>query len=440
MRCVLLTLLVWLLGSDAVWATGPIQRPNIVFLLADDLGYGDLACYGHSIIQTPHLDKLAAEGMKLTHCYAAMPVCSPSRAAILTGRIPHRYGIREFIGPGGKVFLPKTEITVATLLKSAGYRTGFVGKWHLCGTLDGSQPTPGDHGFDFWFATQNNARPSHRNPNNFVRNGQEVGPLKGYSAELVVQEGIEFIQGVKDQPFVLFVWFHEPHVPLGTAEEFLKLYEKVEDPNRRLYYGNVSQLDAAVGRLLKALDDMNLRDKTLIFFTSDNGPEKLNAYPGCQACYGSAGPFRGMKLSLYEGGIRVPGIIRWPGRIKPGTVCTEPISGVDFLPTLCEVTGVTTPQNRAWDGVSILPVFEGKSLKRTTPLYWQYQRTGSPMKIAIRQGPWKLLSDTAFRTFELYHLLDDEKESKNLAEAMPERVKAMADVMRKIYGDCNERK
>lgn len=437
----LATLLLAMPFATAAQEKGSAERkPNFVHILCDDLGYGDLGCYGHSIIQTPHLDKLASEGMKLTHCYAAMPVCSPSRAAILTGRDPNRYGIREFIGPNSKVFLSSEEISVARLLKTAGYRTGFVGKWHLCGTLDGTQPTPGDHGFDYWFATQNNAQPSHKNPKNFVRNGKEVGELKGYSASLVVNEGIEFLRTVKDQPFALFVWFHEPHVPIGTADEFLKLYGQVEEPNRRLYYGNVSQMDHAVGQLLKALDDFHVRDNTLIFFSSDNGPEKLNAYPGCAACYGSAGPFRGMKLSLYEGGIRVPGIIHWPGKTRPGQVCAEPVCGVDLLPTLCEIAGLKLPTDRPFDGVSILPIFADRPIQRRTPLYWQYQRTGSPMKLALRQGSWKLLADPAFKTFELYHLRDDEKESRNLADAQVDRVRQLAETMRRLHGDINSGK
>src|SRR5262245_8162959 len=198
-------------------------KPNIVFFLCDDLGYVDLGCFASKVIKTPHLDNLAASGIRLTHCYSPSPVCSPSRAGFLTGRNPNRLGIRDWIPLNSGVKLNKDEISAAKLLQAAGYRTGHVGKWHLNSKMDGSEPTPGDHGFDHWFATQNNAIPSHENPTNFVRNGKPAGKLTGNSSTLIVDEALRFLDATRDQPFALFVWFHAPHEPVATPAEWTNL-------------------------------------------------------------------------------------------------------------------------------------------------------------------------------------------------------------------------
>lgn len=414
----------------------PTKRLNFVIFLCDDLGYGDLECYGHPVIRTPHLDNLAAEGMKLTDCYAAAPVCSPARAGMLTGRTPYRVGIYDWIPQGSPMHLRQSETTVATLLKSAGYATCHSGKWHCSGTMGGSQPTPADHGFDHWFSTQNNALPSHHDPRNFYRNGKQVGPLTGYSSTLIVEEAIQWLKSrPQQQPFVLFIWFHSPHEPVATAEEFVTMYPNVDHPNRAIYYGNVTQMDHEVGRLLAALDDLGLRDDTFVMFTSDNGPETLNRYRGAARSYGSPGSLRGMKLHMYEGGIRVPGIIRWPGHTRPGQVCTEPINGTDVLPTLCELGGASVPTDRAIDGASILPVFEGKPVERTIPLYWQYDRAIGRPKVVMRQGDWKILAYKDLAEFELYNVREDIAEKRNLAAREPARLKTMSDRLAVLYAE-----
>src|SRR5438105_1231722 len=200
------------------------QRPNFVLILCDDLGYGDLGCFASPIIKTPHLDKLAADGVKLTHCYSSSPVCSPSRAGFLTGRNPNRLGIRDWIPLNSGIFLSKDEITVARLLKGNGYRTGHVGKWHLNSKFNGTEPTPGDHGFDHWFSTQNNAAPSHQDPVNFVSDGAPVGPRRGNSSTLIADEAIRWMRSREKKPFALFVWFHAPHEPVDTPPEYTGLY------------------------------------------------------------------------------------------------------------------------------------------------------------------------------------------------------------------------
>jgi len=414
------------------------DRSNTVIVLCDDLGYGDLSCYGHPHIKTPNLDKLAEQGMKLTDCYAAAPVCSPARVGILTGRTPYRCGVYDWIPAGSDVHLKKQELTIAAILKKAGYATCHVGKWHCNGRFNSpEQPQPDDHGFEYWFSTQNNAGPSHQNPNNFVRNGNPAGQLQGYSSTLIVQEAIDWLKTKWDnsRPFCLFVWFHAPHEPIATAPQFVEMYQGKKEA---IYYGNVSQMDYEFGRLMKTLDDMKLRDKTFVMFTSDNGPETLNRYRGSQRSFGLPGPLRGMKLHVYEGGIRVPGIIRWPGKVKPGSVSGEPVNGTDILPTLCAMAAVPVPADRPIDGTSILPLFTGEKLDRRMPLYWRYDKALSkPFTVAMRQGDWKILADNEMTQFELYNLAEDIAEQRNLGESQPQRLEAMKKTLAKLHAEIN---
>ena len=429
-------------------------RPNFVVILCDDLGYGDLGCYGHPHIKTPHLDQLAKRGMRLTSCYAAAPVCSPSRAGMLTGRTPNRSGVYNWI-PGNHVMhLRKDEVTVAMMLKEAGYDTAHVGKWHCNGKFNSpAQPQPGDHGFNHWFATQNNAAPSHRNPRNFVRNGKAVGPMEGYACQLVADEGVEWLRNGRDKekPFFLFTCFHEPHEPVASPDKMIAGYAKVaKNKLEAEYFANVENMDAAVGKLMAALDELKLADDTLVFFTSDNGPETLRRYGGAGRSYGSPGPLRGMKLWLYEGGIRVPGILRFPGRIKAGSESDEPVCGLDVLPTLTALAGIERKLDRPIDGANFTAVFSGKPIRRAVPLYWHYYNALGAPKAAMRVGDWmvlgswgkasgrgggffrasdqKLVKETPLSEFELYNLKTDRDQKKNLAASKPaqmEKLKAM---------------
>jgi arylsulfatase A len=424
-----------LLSGVCVASAAAADRPNFLVILCDDLGYGDLGCYGHPRIKTPNLDRLAGEGWRLTDYYAAAPVCSPSRAGMLTGRTPQRCGIYDWIPQGSPMHLRRSEVTVATLLKSAGYATCHVGKWHCNGKFNSpQQPQPGDHGFDYWFSTQNNAAPSHHNPVNFVRNGKPAGPIEGYSSQIIVDEALTWLRGRDTkQPFCLFVWFHAPHEPVSTAEDFVKVYSGDEPPERGIYYGNVTQMDHEVGRLLTAVDERGQRDNTLVWFASDNGPETLKRYVGAERSYGSPGQLRGMKLHMYEGGIRVPGIIRWPGKVQAGQVSHEPICCTDLMPTFCEIAGVKLPEGRVIDGASLRPAFEGKPVVRRLPLYWQYDLAISNPKIAMRQGDWKILADAALQRFELYNLADDSGETKDLVASQPDRLRSMSATLRTLH-------
>lgn len=412
---------------------------NFVVVLCDDLGYGDIGCFGHPHIKTPHLDTLAVEGLRMTDCYAAAPVCSPSRAGMLTGRIPNRLGVYDWIPAKSPMHLRRSEITIATVLKKAGYQTCHVGKWHCNGFFNSpEQPQPGDHGFDHWFSTQNNANPSHANPINFVRNGKRVGPLEGFSSQIIVDEALSWL-GRRDtsKPFLLMVWLHSPHETIATANSFVDAYSGVTESRQQAeYFGNVTQLDHEVGRLLKSLDDNKLRDDTLVLFTSDNGPETLNRYKGSERSHGSPSPLRGMKLHMYEGGIRVPGILRWPGRIKPATTSAEPVASYDLMPTFCEIAGIPVPPDCRPDGASLLPMFEGRPVTRARPLYWQYDRAiGGDNRIALRDGDWKLLANADLTKFELYNLRNDLGETQDLAVKEPARLTELTTKIRRLHAE-----
>ena len=407
---------------------GAETRPNLILFLADDLGYGDLGCYGHPIIKTPHLDAFAKQGMRLTQCYAGSAVCSPSRSALLTGRTPHRNGVFTWIAEGAPLHLRTSEIALPRLLKDARYATCHSGKWHLNGLFNSSeQPQPNDHGYDWWLGTQNNAAPSHAHPVNFVRNGQPVGRLEGYSAPLVVKEAVAWLKDHRDpeRPFFLAVWTHEPHYPIKSDPQFKALYPDLTDDVQREHHANVTQMDHAFGQLIQALEEQKLAESTLVFFTSDNGPEGDGIKtPG----RGSTGGLRGRKRDLHEGGIRVPGLARWPSRIPAGTTSDVPVIGSDVFPTLLAAAGVTPPADRVLDGVNVLPVLTGSAtaVERPQPLFWRLHMAPNA-KLAMRVGDWKILANAELTEFELYNLASDPKETTDLKDREPRRFAALRD-------------
>ena len=350
--------------------------------------------------------------------------------------------------------LRRSEITIATLLKRAGYATCHSGKWHLNGQFnEATQPQPGDHGFEHWFSAQNNAIPSHHNPENFVRNGKPVGKLEGYSAPLVVDEAVRWLSEGRDKtkPLFLYVCFHEPHEPIASDPKYAKLYSS-DDPSYNAHHGNITQMDDAFGRLMRTLDEQGLRENTFVLFTSDNGPAITPGHP-----HGSAGPLRDKKGSLYEGGIRVPGILRWPGKTKPGSESDEPICGVDFLPTVCAIAGLEPPQDRALDGASFLRALSGEAVKRQTPLYWHFNRAAGAPKVAMRVGDWKILAtldqpapprgnnitdqeerdfkEAKLAEFSLYNLKDDVGEKHDLAASEPAKLAELKALLERKYDE-----
>jgi arylsulfatase A len=392
---------VVVLGS---FGLGADTKPNIAVLLCDDLGYGDLECYGHPHIKTPHLNQLAGEGALFTDFYSAAPVCSPSRVGLLTGRNPNRAGVYDWIPPASspepdareQVHMRAHEVTIPKLLKRAGYATCLAGKWHCNSRFNHpSQPQPNDFGFDHWLATQNNAAPSHANPVNFVRNGRAVGKLEGYSCQTVVDEGVRWLKESRDpgSRFFLYLAFHEPHEPVASPPALVERYRDVaRTENEAEYFANVANMDAAVGRFVAALNELGLREETLIIFTSDNGPETLNRYPSARRSYGQPGPLRGMKLHTHEAGFRVAGIMNWPGRIQPGQTINVPVSSLDFLPTFCALAQVEIPSALRLDGAVFLPALTGRPIQRRRPLMWAYYNALNEARVAMRDGRWKVLA------------------------------------------------
>lgn len=410
--------LLWVGWAPALAA---FEKPNVVIFLTDDQGWGDLGCYGHPRIQSPHLDQFASQGLRLTQCYSACSVCSPSRSAILTGRTPYRNGVWRWIPAGSQYHLRASEITIAELLKARGYDTCHVGKWHLNGKFNSpDQPQPNDHGYDHWMATQNNASPHHLNPTNYVRNGEPLGRANGPSSMVCVEEAVDWLQSRQDKqrPFFLTVWTHEPHLPIESAQKYMQPYEDLDDEGIRQHHGNISQLDAAFGKLMNQLEQMGYRDNTLVVFTSDNGPEGKGTAGRTR---GSTGGLRGRKRSSHEGGIRVPGIIRWPGRIEAGSESDEPVIGSDLFPTLCEIVDIPLPADRTIDGASLLPLFKGHPVPRSQPLYWRNHLAPPDSRVAMRVGDWKILASDDLQRFELYNIRQDWQERNDLKAKHPER-------------------
>jgi len=443
------------------------NRPNIVVILCDDLGYGDLACYGHPHIKTPNLDNMAAQGIRFTDFYSSAPVCSPSRVGLLTGRSPNRAGVFDWIPPARdpkpdareQVHMQSEETTIPMLLKQAGYATAMAGKWH-CNSIFNSteQPQPDDAGFDHWLGTHNNAAPSHANPSNFVRNGNAVGEIIGYSCQIVADEGISWIkkhkQGKPDQPFFMYLAFHEPHEPVASPAELTNGYLDIASNKKEAtYFANVENIDLAVGKVLEALKELSIENNTLVIFTADNGPETLNRYPNASYSYGSPDPLRGMKLWTTEAGFRVAGIMYWPNEIRPGQTSNQPVSALDFLPTFCELAGKELPENIALDGTSFLPVLQGEKIKRDKPLIWTYYNSLNEHQVAMRDGDWKVLvkldlqqkyqnlnnknihdiRSAKFIDFEVYKVSEDIHEDDNLSNENNPTIKKLKKKLKKNY-------
>lgn len=426
---------------------GQNRQPNIVFILADDLGYGDLASYGHREIKTPHLDQLAKEGMKFTHFYSPSPLCSPSRAGMLTGRTPYRTGIKSWIPQGEDVYLRKEEVGMGQILQEAGYETFALGKWHLNGGLDDEKhPRPDEHGFDYWLLNHAFALPTHKDPNNFFRNGEALGVVEGYSAQIVVDEAFLCLKNRnKQKPFFLYLPLNEPHSEIASPDEFNAQYSafttgeidlaNVQNRGPGEYYANISYLDHQVGRLLYTLDTLGLRDNTLVIFTSDNGPVTDQWRHWWEVnMYGSTGGLRGRKADLYEGGLRVPCIIRYPGVVEAGSVSDTPWHGYDLLPSICGILNLDMPQDRVIDGEDMHALWQGENVKRERPLFWAFepQSFDDPFgyAYALRDGDWKLITDLEMKKTLLYNLETDPHEVRELSTAEPEKLKELMEQVR----------
>lgn len=411
----------------------PPARPNIVFILADDLGYADVGFNGGREIATPRLDRLAASGARIEQLYA-QPVCSPTRAALLTGRYPMRHGLQVgVVRPWAQYGLPLEERTLAQALKQAGYATAIVGKWHL-GHFDPAY-LPTKRGFDVQYGHYNGAidyfTHDRDGGHDWHRQDRESRD-EGYSTQLLAREAVSFVNAQKnDRPFFLYLAFNAVHAPHQVPEAYTKPYAKLPEP-RRTYAGMLAAMDEAIGQVLDALETKGLRRNTLVVFSSDNGgpaPGKVT----------DNGKLRAAKATLYEGGVRAAACASWPGRIKEGTVVTEPLHMVDWYPTLLKLAGGTLKQPLAIDGLDAWPtVAGGKPSPHEAILI-----NAAPMGGAIRAGNWKLVLNgrgheaevaarengrevsTAPPTVELFDLAADPSEQRNLAEANPGKVREL---------------
>lgn len=421
------------------------KRPNVVVLLADDLGVQDIGCYDGSVA-TPSLDRLAASGTRFQTFYSGCAVCSPSRATLLTGRHHIRAGVYSWISdPNQFSHLLLRERTLAEVLRDEGYSTAHVGKWHLglpTGSID--KPTPDQHGFDYWFATWNNAEPSHRDPKNFIRNGQPVGKLEGYSCQIVVDEAINWLnqRGASKDPFFLNVWFHEPHAPIAAPDSLTQKYGETKD-RAAVYSATIDNTDQAIGRLLEKLAEIDDPQNTLIFYASDNGSYRDDR----------TGGLRGKKGVNWEGGLRVPGIFSWPGKIEEGQVCDQPAGLVDLLPTICGLLKIDSTRGPKLDGVDLSEVLldSGSGWVRTQPLFWHLQKS-RPI-VAMRQGRYVIVADPdyelstsnmfdekwipvikegGYRNYQLYDLASDPKQTRDLASEQTAVLEAMKQTLLKF--------
>ncbi|HEY1377879.1 MAG TPA: arylsulfatase, partial [Gemmataceae bacterium] len=389
------------------------RPPNVVFVLADDLGYGDLGCFGQKLIKTPSIDRLAAEGVKFTQAYAGETVCAPSRAALMTGQHNGHTFVRgnKEIQPEGQVPMPADTVTVAHVMKRAGYVTGIVGKWGL-GKPD-SASVPNKMGFDYFYGYNCQRKAHEYYPEYLWRNGDKV-MLNGkqYSHDLLAEEALGFVRKNKDRPFFLYLAFTIPHQKLQVPDLGPYANESWPDNLKKLA-AMITRMDRDVGRLMALLKDLGLDKKTLVVFASDNGA----AYR--DKLFNHSGPLRGYKRDMYEGGIRTPAIARWPGRIKPGTVSEQVWAFWDVLPTLADLTGQPVPANL--DGVSILPaVLDGKPVAHP-PLYWEFHERGFDQ--AARIDDWKAVRHGLKKPIELYDLKADAGEARDVAGQHPDVVK-----------------
>ena len=436
-RHFLLTALFVILTTPAVWA----EKPNIVFIFADDWGWGDLGCYGHEGLTTPNLDRLASEGTLFTQFYVSSGVCSPSRCAVMTGQFPARHGIHGHFADhdqnalrGMSNWMDPESTTYTRLLQESGYRVGHYGKWHL-GHGDGA-PEPFDYGIDECRINTGNGPYL-----GFLTN--DVGPSRASSSEMIVDEAIGFIERNKDGPFLINVWLNDTHATLDPDEKQLEPY-LAEAPlgmeNKHIganasYFAAVTNADRHIGRLLEHLDETGLAEKTIVIFSADNGPEDIAIRNASHSGVGSPGPFRGRKRSLYEGGVRTPFILRWPsGGTPAGKINNDsPVAAVDLLPTFCESTGCKVPADHTLDGESVLDVFKGADRNRSTALLWEWRFriaghviNRSPI-LAIRDGNWKLLVNPNRTRVELFDIPNDPMELNNAADRHPEVVERLAE-------------
>ncbi len=437
------------------------SKQNFVFILADDLGWRDLGCFGSTFYETPRIDQLAREGIRFTNAYAACPVCSPTRVSIMTGKYPARLATTDWFGApqpetahkhktGDKPLLPapyeeqmpRDEITIAEALKMSGYNTFFAGKWHL----GGKDHYPEDQGFE-----HNKGGYEKGSPNSYFspyKNPKlKDGPDGEHLPDRLARESLQFLEDNGDHPFLLYLSFYSVHTPLQGRKDLIEKYEakakqmKFDGPeflpegehqarqvqNHAVFAAMVEAMDAAVGTVLDALKRLGLEDHTTVFFMADNGG--LSTAEGAPT---SNVPLRAGKGWLYEGGIRVPMITKWPGVTKPGGECCHPVTSTDFYPTMLEMAGVPSRPEQHVDGVSFAPLLRGETLPKDRPLFWHYPHYGNQGAFpgaAVRLGSHKLIEFFEDSHFELYNLQEDLGEQHNLIEDVPNYAETLTEML-----------
>jgi arylsulfatase A len=426
------------LSMSASLRADPIEsKPNIIYIMADDLGYGDLGCYGQKLIKTPNIDQIAADGMKFTQHYSGSPLCAPSRCSLMTGKHTGHCYIRNNkpLPYEGNLPVPAQEVTLAEIMKKAGYVTGCIGKWGL--GFPGSEGDPNKQGFDHWFG-YNCQRQAHeyypphlwRNADKVILEGNQNGKEQQYSHDLLTNEALEFIQKNSNHPFFLYLPYTIPHTKFQVPD--LGEYpDKDWQNNHKIQAAMISRMDKDVGKILGLLKELDIDNHTLVIFTSDNGP---HGGAGTLQKFHAAGPLRAQKGTLYEGGIRVPMVARWPGKIKSGSL-TEHISAFwDVLPTMAQIAGIDPPADI--DGISFLPALLGQNSKQKQHDYLYWELGG---KQAVRKGDFKAvklqpLPDTPV---ELYNLKTDLAEKNNIAEKHPEIIAQIKKIMLEAHTESD---
>jgi arylsulfatase A-like enzyme len=420
------------------------EKPNIILIMADDLGWGDVGYNRYSDIKTPNLDEMAQNGLRFDRFYSASALCSPTRGSCLTGRHPMRYGI----GGANIGHLPREELTLAEILKENGYITGHFGKWHL-GTLTttekdgnrGGRPgalehysPPWENGFDICFSTE--SRVPTYDP--MITPTEDAGPLRGQipgepfesyywyghdnkatdnlegdDSRVILDRVINFFNLAEEaqKPFFAVVWFHSPHEPVVGTPDIMKKYSEFE-VDKQHYFSTVTALDLQIGRLRMKLKELKISKNTMLWFCSDNGPASQKQ--GGQRCYGNTGPYRNRKGSLYEGGIRVPGILEWPAKIKSGRITNIPVVTSDYYPTILDILNIEDKSIRPLDGLSIKPLIEGKWEARPRPIEFHLHN-----QISLCDNRYKIISLDNAQTFELYDLLEDQGETRDISLEKP---------------------
>jgi arylsulfatase A-like enzyme/dienelactone hydrolase len=433
----------FLLGGVAPFinaARPGVSRPNIVLMMADDQGWGDTGYNGHRILKTPCLDEMARTGVRFDRFYSGAPVCSPTRGSCLTGRHPYRYGIffanAGRPGQASEYALPDREVTLAEVLRPLGYRTGHFGKWHL-GDFDGpKQASPMDAGFEEWFSTVRKVPTVDPPPSEYWENGRPVTePLAGDDSRIIMDRALRFIErsSAGKQPFLAVIWFHTPHLPVLATDQDRAAYAGHGEKQQH-YWGAISAMDRQVGRLRTELRRLGVARDSMVWYASDNGPEGDQEDPDWP---GTASPFRGRKTSLFEGGVRVPGILEWPARFPKPRIVKSACSTSDYFPTVLDALGLKPADQRPMDGESLLPLLDGRAKQRSSPLAFETTRItrGSP-RLALIENRFKLLTNLDDSPDMLFDIVADPREKVDLASRLDSEAERMRGTLAQWRESC----